>query len=268
MALGKRKKILYFMVIFYISIIAVILFGFISGLMETGEQLISFLPIGSSLLEYMVVIFLFYPLSMLIGCLIGQYVMVPLYILIHKKIIGRKMEYGVCIKPKENDYKTKYDFFIPSLIAVSFALLLTNNLTNSLIDLFLVRGNPDEGNTILNVFFISLIITLLIAMFMYSPVWYFLDSKIVYSNQTKVENLRDPIEIRSVGNWYRTFLRGYAGIGLVVAYLEFLLISYSKSSGDIGQQIFSLIFIIPFPIIIAFFGLPVILFLEITKKKE
>ncbi|MBY9005900.1 MAG: hypothetical protein KGD63_03995 [Candidatus Lokiarchaeota archaeon] len=94
MTLGKRKKILYFMVIFYTSLIAVLLFGLIFGLMPTGNQLISFLPIGNSLIEYLIVVIILYPLSMVLGCLIGQYVMFPFYILIH--IENYRKKNGIC----------------------------------------------------------------------------------------------------------------------------------------------------------------------------
>ncbi|MBY9005901.1 MAG: hypothetical protein KGD63_04000 [Candidatus Lokiarchaeota archaeon] len=110
------------------------------------------------------------------------------------------MEYAIYKKPEKKEYRTKYDFFIPSLIAVNFTLLLVFNVLEPLRNLFLVRGPTDDSNTIINVFLVSLLIPLLIAMLMYSPVWYLLDSRLVYSNKRKVELLRDPIEIRSVGN--------------------------------------------------------------------
>lgn len=59
---------------------------------------------------------------MIIGCIFGLYVMYPFYLFIYKNIIGKNMEYGIYNHLKDKEYKNKYDFFIPSLIAVNFSL--------------------------------------------------------------------------------------------------------------------------------------------------
>ncbi len=214
------------MVIFYSLIIGVTIFGVVSGSIKSGDQLVSYLPIGNSSVEYLIVIFIFYPLCMIIGCIFGLYVMYPFYLFIYKNIIGRNMEYGIYNHPKDKEYKNKYDFFIPSLIAANFSLLLVNTIPQTIKDIFLARGTIDEGFTLINTFLAGFVLTLFLALLLYSPVWYFLNSGIVFSNKKKVDDFVDPIEIRSIGNWYKTILRGYAGIGLVITYLQFLVTTF------------------------------------------
>ena len=273
MVLDKKKKLLLFITILYAFIILMMI---ISTIIGTGEYnpLISFLPIGNPMIEIVILMLVFYPLSMLLGCLIGQYGVFPLYLFFHKKFIGRKMEYGACFKPEEKVYKTKYNLFIPSFIAVNFSLLLVMNFEDLLIHLFLTEATWNDTVQIFlvfDIFIITFTFTLLIAMAIYSPVWYLLESNIVYSNKKKVEYSRDPFEIRSVGSWYRTFLRGYAGIGLLIAYIQCLIFYFNNlvEQETFALQIFILVVaLMPFPIILALFGLWITLFLEITKEKR
>ncbi|MBN1214154.1 MAG: hypothetical protein JXA99_01805 [Candidatus Lokiarchaeota archaeon] len=142
-----------------------------------------------------------------------------------------------------------------------------NTIPETIKDIFLSRGTIDEGFTIINTFLAGFVLTLFLALFLYSPVWYFLNSGIVFSNKKKVDDFVDSIEIRSIRNWYRAILRGYAGIGLVITYLQFLVTTFNKfDDADLAEQIILLVFIIPFLIIVVFSGLPVILFLEYTKE--
>ena len=69
----------------------------------------------------------------------------------------------------------------------------------------------------------------------------------------------DPVEVRSVGRWYISFLKGYAGIGVIFSFYTFALKNYTH----LGMGI---ILLLVFPFLITCYALPNMLILDITRK--
>ena len=62
---------------------------------------------------------------------------------------------------------------------------------------------------------IILIFTFGASTVLFSPVWILKDSGIVFTTKNKVETSNEPILIKSIGEWFQTLLKGYAGIGVI-----------------------------------------------------
>ena len=269
---ARIKKLLILTVVLYSCIFGLILIGVTMGFVSTGTQMYVFLPVGNTGLEAIILFLLIFPLSTIFGVIVGQYVIAPLYILAHKTILGKKMEYGLMEITEKSDKKRRYDFIFPTFIAVNFNLFILSIMTQTVVETFLVKNLWQNGvgpYAIFDAFLVLFMFTLIIAMALYSPVWFFLDAGIVFSNKKKIQKTRDPLEIRSLGNWYRTLLRGYAGIAVIFAYLDFLAITYLKFRYESDQGfIFTAIIIPIIPIIIALTLLLSILFIELTQKRR
>jgi hypothetical protein len=66
---------------------------------------------------------------------------------------------------------------------------------------------------------ILLMFTFGLATMFFSSVWSLRDSGIIYSNKSKIENSNESIVLRSIGDWFQTILRSYAGIGAIITYI-------------------------------------------------
>lgn len=108
-------------------------------------------------------------------------------------------------------------------------------------------------------FLVLLMFTVGLGTLVFSPMWSLTDAGIVYSNKEKVSGTDQPVEGRAVGGRYTDFLRGYAGLGVVFSYIQFL-------SAYISEQT-----IPPNPIDILtfgifFFGLPIFLLVAVIPS--
>ena len=64
----------------------------------------------------------------------------------------------------------------------------------------------------------------------FSPTWFLTDAGIVYSNEERVTGTDEPVEGRTVGGRFTDFLRGYAGIGVVFSYIQFLSVYFGEQT--------------------------------------
>jgi len=201
-----------------------------------------------------------------VGAIIGiffGYLLAPLFLYIHKLVIGPEMTYGIqeVRDPTPDKFKGFYKGFFPALMALNFAIIFSsstavrNLLFSSDVD------QDDPVNIILGVF-ILLALTSAIALALFSPVWFLLDSGIIYSNQKKLEKKKIPAEIRSVGGWYLYLLKGYAGISVIFYFYTIVTAYYSVESGNFaGIIIFSAL-----PFIITLFIMPSVMLFDMTSE--
>ena len=202
-------------------------------------------------------VFLLIILSAFIGILFG-YILGPFFLLVHKKIIGRKMLYGIQEKSEPEQFKEYFKAFFPSLMAINFALLFS--IEDFVMNIMIL--NRDEGFPPLIAFVGLLPLMIGISFALFSPVWFLLDAGIVYTNKEKVKNKRYPIEVRSVGGWYMYLLKGYAGIAVIIAYYVFIITVIEAYGAKLHPS--TPISLIPFPILLSLMLLIVIIALELT----
>lgn len=213
-------------------------------------------------------IFFMITISAIIGGVLIGYLLAPLFLIIHKKLIGGRMIYGIQNRPEPEKFTGNFKTFFPALMAVNFALMITLNLglKNMIMSESYLATPGNENYWPFIVFVMTLIITTGIAMALFSPVWFLLDAGIVYTNKEKVKDKSDPIELHSVGGWYMGFLKGYAGISVIISFYTFLTELLTVIGEDLhwsGPVLFPLM---PFFVIVL--SLPAIIILDMTKERR
>ena len=144
-------------------------------------------------------------ISSIIGSYFFGYLLTPLYLLIHKKIIGPKMTYGLVeVKdPNPDKFKGIFKAFFPALLALNLAIIFSQSKD---IQVFILNPkNVLEGASLTNMLMSIIILLPLmsgIGIAIFSPVWFLLDSGIIYSNEKRILVKKRPLEVKSVGGWY------------------------------------------------------------------
>ena len=259
--MGKKKY-------FKPLIISAIVIGALSAMMLNPEVANSpgftpLIPIDSLGLQ-----FLYCFTWIWVGAIIGiffSYLLAPLFLYIHKLVIGPKMTYGIqeVRDPNPDKFKGIFKGFFPALMALNFAIIFS--ITTVVKNLIFSSDNTADMDSpvgaVLGVV-ILLALTSGIAMALFSPVWLLIDSGIVYSNQKKLEKKKLPIEVRSVGGWYLFILKGYAGISVIFAFYSIVSEYMTVESENFG----GIIFFVLLPIIISLFMLPSIIIFDKTSE--
>ncbi len=255
-----------------IIIIAITIFlpiGLLVG-MRNEEGILNLIP-GSMGLHAALLIWMI-PLFAILGALMG-YLTAPLFLFLHKTFIGRKQRYGIDVRPKDEEkqikkkHKKKFEYtfrgFFPALMGMNFALSFVFNA--ALTSLLLADINIQTGYPIA-MLFVMISVTNGIAFALFSGVWFLTDAGLVYTNREKVRGKNEPIEVKSVGGWFQNILKGYAGISVILSFITFVGIMFELY----GSQLhFSMVmFLVPFPILIALWSLPAVLILDKTQKKR
>ncbi|MBD3342097.1 MAG: hypothetical protein GF353_23555 [Candidatus Lokiarchaeota archaeon] len=254
MSLKKiRIQLITFLLIFITLVV-----GFGWG-MSRDEPFIKILPFDSAGAQLALIIILIV-ITSIIGGFFGGYVFGPLFLLVHMKIIGRKMSYGIQLREEPERFKGTFKAIFPSLMAINFSFIFASdpNIVS------LIVFSDIQNYAPLMAFMFIMTITIGVSMAVFSPIWFLLDAGIVYTNKNKVEDRRDPIEVRSVGGWFHYSLKGYAGISVIITYILFLLSIFEYFGKDLHWS--TPLGLIPFPIILNFLALPSIFILEITVK--
>ena len=237
-------------------VIGSIILGFgIGFIAEPGFYII--IPINSAGIEMIIIILLIFIFTIVASLIMG-YLLGPLFLWIHKNVMGRRMIYVIQEKPEPEIIKLTFKSFFPALLAVHLTLLF--GINQNIIEAVVV--DPNGIFAPLLTILILVIISSFISFAIFSPIWFLIDSGIIYSNRETVKSKRDPIELRSVGSWYMNQLKGYAAIAAVVSYITFFIemIIYFGPAMDMTASLLLLLF----PFIIMVLGLPSILILEAT----
>ncbi len=254
-----------FLIIFIPLIILVIFFGRGSGQGATSEGIMAYSLFQDAGLDGAFIIMLTV-LTGIIGGICGGYLFGSLFIIAHKRTLGRKMIYGIQEKSKSEVFKKAYiKALFPALMTLNLCLIFGSNQT---IQRLVTHPNLHGEQTII-IFVIVLLMPLLggISMGLFSPVWFLEDGGIVYSNKEKVKNSPVPTEVKSLGGWYMNLLKGYAGISVIINFYSFL----SEIIGVVEFEITHFLFFIIWPLLplfIAFLLIPGIIALDITFEKR
>ena len=256
---------------------ALLLFGIFVGIMgivvlmltiDQAESITPLIPFGHQGIQFAIIFFVLWPLLSILGAILFGYLLTPLFLIVHKKVIGRDAVYGIQEKAESKEFKKYFQGFFPALIAINLSLMVVDDPESPFMQFIL--HEPGEPSMVLPAFVIMLAFTICIALALFSPAWFLRDSGIVYSNKEKDKDTDKPIEIRSVGGWYIQLLKGYAGISVILTYYDFFM-NYLPILME-GSSLFSyiLIFIlfIPMPIIVALSTIPAIILLDLTRESR
>lgn len=215
-----------------------------------------------------------FPMFALIGVLIGTF-FAPILTLLHKKTLGRNMDYGFEKVHKSTRFRRIFQGFFPGLMAMNFAALIADNpfVQELLLTQWMLDLNQVPGFNQMITFIGALPLTLIISFTLFSALWSLSDAGIVFSNRKAVERKgkEKPIMGQSVGGWYNYILKGYAGIGALVVYYELVIIFFnvfdSFSLRHFEDWVNVYLFLL-YPLLLTIFTIPTIIVADIFRDKR
>ncbi|MFX0003436.1 MAG: hypothetical protein ACFFAA_05940 [Promethearchaeota archaeon] len=278
MSFSKYKKLIVLFTIYIVFWIIVI--SILENLFRPAIPiaLSRFVPLDDILLELGFIYIIILPLSALVGLLIGGYLISPIILYLHKKLYGSKMYYGIQFEQRPEKLSLFSKSFFPVLMAINLSSIL---FTPTIVEFILTADVTNifeyvSGIPMLTRFFadtILLMLTLGLATMFFSSVWFLRDSGIFFSNKQKVENSNEAIILRSIGEWFQTILRSYAGIGVIITYILVVydfIIRFIKNYGLPGNvfNIPTLILWLGLPLYLTISLIPTLIINDILKNKR
>ena len=276
---SKYKNLLIYYVLYIIfwfiltSILRSVIFPY-----GTPVSLTRFIPVDDVLVELILVFVLILPLSGIIGTFLGGYILSPIIMVLHKSFYSSSKFYGIQSEPNNKKVKLLSSGFYPVLMAINLSFIfLTPEIisaildTNVISDLTIVLKIPVFlrllGQTIL------LLFTFGVSTLLFSPVWLLKDSGIIFATKEKVENSDEKLLIKSIGEWFQTLLKGYAGIGVILTYIFVIFDFITLYISNIGQpgnilNIPSLILWLGLPFYLVFSTIPAVIVHDLIKNRR
>ncbi len=244
----------------------------------TPKALIQFIPVDDVLAELVLVFLVLIPISGIIGVLLGGYILSPIIMILHKFFYRTKKFYGIQFESEDKKFSLLKSGFYPVLMAVNLSFIfLTPEIISSIL-------GPDLTNEIafssgIPVFFrvlsqaILLIFIFGASTVLFSPVWLLRDSGIVFTTKYKVENSNETLLIKSIGEWFQTLLKGYAGIGVLLTYIFVIydfVILFIDNLGDPRNllNIPSLFLWLGLPFYLIFSMIPAVIVHDALRKRR
>ena len=222
------------------------------------------------IVEILFIYLILYPLFAIGGLLIIGYALTPLFFIIFAKITGNKLEYGFQeIRPNYQD-KILKKTLLPVLMAINFAVTLsTNEILVDMIGFVPEYPTLEYFISIFPTFTLISLVTLAISLGLFSVIWSFKDTGIVHINTKNVEKGVDQIvEGRALGGTFQIILKGYAGIGAILTYYEFIIIINQELIYTPPVLLSFLLIVMPAPIYLVISSLPALILYEMTKNKR
>ncbi|NVM16765.1 MAG: hypothetical protein HWN80_03555 [Candidatus Lokiarchaeota archaeon] len=190
----------------------------------TPIALTRFIPVEDVLAELVLVFVVLIPISGIIGALLGGYILSPIIMVLHKFFYRSNKFYGIQYESEDKKVSLIKSGFYPVLMAVNLSFIF---LTPEIISAILEADVITEFMFMLKIpVFIRLLGQTILLIFtfgastvLFSPVWLLKDSGIVFTTKDKVENSNETLLIKSIGEWFQTLLKGYAGIGVIFTYI-------------------------------------------------
>ncbi|NVM45441.1 MAG: hypothetical protein HWN79_11045 [Candidatus Lokiarchaeota archaeon] len=190
----------------------------------TPNAVIQFIPVDDVLSILVIVFLVLIPISGIIGALLGGYVLSPIIMILHKFFYGSKKFYGIQYESREQKVSLLKSGFYPVLLAVNLSFIfLTPEIISSILEADVIIELTISLRIPVFIRILSqtilLIFTFGASTVLFSPVWLLKDSGIVFTTKEKVENSNETLLIKSIGEWFQTLLKGYAGIGVIFTYI-------------------------------------------------
>jgi len=268
MGISKYKLPLCIFLYTLIILVLFILTNYQTMYFNMEGEITPLIPIKSYVIEQIIIYLVLYPLAAIIGGILGGYLLSPLFLFLYKKIFGKKMIYGIQ-ETHESKFTQMFRGFFPALMAINFSVILANNAQLSQFLLYPEAWEYGYNSvwTYVPTLTISLIFTIFVGMAIFVPIWFLLDAGLVYSNKEKVNKGKgEVVEGRALGGWFLNLVKGYAGIGGIIAFYQLIILFLTEMIYVPGILISNSLLMIPLPIFITILIIPALIILEITKK--
>lgn len=274
----KYKKALIIFAVYIVLVIILLQYGsyreaFNHGRTEMGG-LTQFIPTNSMYIELMLIFTVLTPLSALIGGLGGGYLLAPAFLVIHKRILGSRMLYGIEDRPQSSTFNKMSRVYYPALFSISVNFIILFSAPWIINQIIRVAEGPIYSEIYMPGFLVLSMFTMGLGTLFFSPTWFLTDAGIVYSNVEKVAGTDEPVEGRTVGGRFKELLRGYAGIAVLVSYVRFLSIyvgdvilpAIEEGIMNAFDIIGTFVFFFGTPIFMLIATIPALIILDITKE--
>ncbi|MFX0102120.1 MAG: hypothetical protein ACFFCS_21320 [Candidatus Hodarchaeota archaeon] len=230
-----------------------------------------FLPGDTFFMEMVCFYIVFIPIITIIASLLG-YLLTPMFLFLFKVFLGRKMTYGIQENKDPGMFKDYFRGVFPALMAINFAMMFSTN--DQFVFLFSSYAEYMQlyGISYILGYFVAFIVLLIftmgISIAIFSPVWFLLDSGIVFLNRNLIEkkNTSEPVEGRAVGSYFLKFLKGYTGVGVIFTFIEFMSLTYNELRYQPQSILTFLIHVVLLPFFLSVANLPSIIVLDLLKK--
>ncbi|MBD3214974.1 MAG: hypothetical protein GF311_20350 [Candidatus Lokiarchaeota archaeon] len=263
----NRVKLFIFLTIMGGTSIIFILVNILFTGSDVGNRVVDFLP-GVNMMQQIPIIFYSLIITSMIGVFIGVFLS-PLLLRLHIKIIGKKLSYELQEVNYPPDLPRRFYSLLPAILAVSLSLILAENETiinMVLSEDFTSGGAPIEYSYLVG-FVVLLPLTSIISFMLFIPILVLLESGIVFSTREKVKNKRRSEEVKNVGGWYYSILKGYVGIGAIITFVLFIFRTVTAYP-TFWDALPPLIILPLIPFLIMFFSIPAMFLFELVINKR
>jgi len=231
------------------------------------------IPTNSIISELLIIFILYIPFGGLLGYMVGGYILAPIFLFVHKKVFGSDLVYGIQEKTKIRSINIFYKSFFPIMLSINLTfMILTPDLNDFILssEFISITASTAENLQKPLSLFIILPVSFSITMFLFSSIWFLKNSGILYSNKKKVESISEPYVIRSVGGWFHTILKGYAGIGVLFTYSLIIIDLVQSFLISVDTLILVLSLLLWFLVLIMLFlaTIPSLILNEIIRTKS
>lgn len=266
--IARYKKPLIIILSYYVLVLLLLSYASSSveleRLFDSRKYLTALIPFYNRWTQLALIFLVFAPISSLIGALMGGYFLGPVLLFTRKIILGSKIFCGIQERPQPPTFDKISRAYFPALMALSINFIVLFSAPQ----IFELIVNK-EAMGYMSGFIVLLMFTTGIGTLVFSPTWFLTDAGIVYSNEEKVAGKDQPVEVRTVGGRFTDFLRGYAGIGVVFSYLQFLILYFNETAiSNLNPTALTgtLVFFFGFPVFIFVAILPSLIILDVTKE--
>ena len=202
-------------------------------------------------------VLLIFPVSAIIGTLIG-FALAPLFLWVYKKYMGRNHLFAI---QEQQDVEKSHGMlmgFFPVLMATNFTLFLIFDPTIMAIPLF--QNYYLQWDSIIFLFFVLGAFLQAPAFALFSAAWIIDESGIVLMSKY------GSFELQATGKWYLALLKGYAGIGVIIALYEFTFAFLGEYGSAVHWSAVLFLFILPF--IVTLWVIPAIILVGATEGRR
>jgi hypothetical protein len=223
------------------------------------------IPIDNAVFEIFTALII-YSVTGILGAFLLGYVLAPIFLFIHVKLIGRKLQYGFIEREPPSKFRKTFKGFFPVLLALNLSLLLASNQDLMNIIIYPEHQAPIGQINPVGVIFL-LMYTVGVGMGLFSAVWLIDDTGLICSNKKKIEGTDKTIEIRSVGSTFKNILKGYAGISVILSFTSYVIFTITTFY-SIEDLFVNALPLIGLPIALTCFNTLTMVLLDLAKDKN
>lgn len=263
----SRYKIPITIIVFNVilNIVLITLFG----INQTQPQDLSYILPFTDYVEILILFIIIWPIMAILGGFLGSFIS-PALIWIHKAVFGRNVSYGIEEVQQSKKFRRTFLGFFPSLMAINISMLISDYAIIQRILITEMWFLSLPGSPQIISFIVGVTFALIISFALFSGLWAISDAGIVFSNRKTIEKKgkEKPVMAQSIGSWYNYLLKGYAGIGVLVAYYElaFLFLgAIGFASGTAYISFFNIYIFLGLFIILPLLSIPAIIVLDVLR---